>query len=246
MADPLAIELANHKCASIVAPAGCGKTHLISESVTHTDGCQLVLTHSHAGKSAITTRMRAMRIPVERYCVETLDSFALKYARAFPTLSELAKESLELFDWPTICRGAAKALGKTSVQNVIQATYTGIFVDEYQDCDKSQHELVVSLAQLLPCRILGDPLQAVFKPLHKGEAVSWSDAVNAFPQIGTLSTPHRWKNCNPNLGEWLLYVRQSIEKGTSVPLTNHGVHGLDIIQTSDYVRKLTECYSTLR
>jgi hypothetical protein len=245
MAESLAVHLANHKCASVVAPAGCGKTYLISESVSHTKGCQLVLTHSHAGKSAITTRMRDMRIPVDRYRVETLDSLALNYARAFPKLGEVTKESLESFNWPAICRGAAKALGKTPVQNVIQATYTGIFVDEYQDCDKPQHELVVSLAQLLPCRILGDPLQAVFRPLHKGEALSWPDAISAFPQIGTLSTPHRWKNCNPILGEWLLHVRQSIEKGDSVPLRNHGVPGLSVIQTSDYVRKLTECHKFL-
>ena len=204
MAESLAVQLANHKCASVVAPAGCGKTYLISESVSHTKGCQLVLTHSHAGKSAITTRMRDMRIPVDRYRVETLDSLALNYARAFPKLGEVTKESLESFNWPAICRGAAKALGKTPVQNVIQATYTGIFVDEYQDCDKPQHELVVSLAQLLPCRILGDPLQAVFRPLHKGEALSWPDAISAFPQIGTLSTPHRWKKRS----RWAAWLKQ--------------------------------------
>ena len=245
MAESLAIQLANHKCASVVAPAGCGKTYLISEAVSHTKGCQLVLTHSHAGKSAITTRMREMHVPMERYCVATLDSFALNYARAFPTIGEVAGKSLESFDWPAIRRGAAKALGNTAVQNVVHATYAGIFVDEYQDCDKPQHELVISLAQLLPCRILGDPLQAVFKPLHKGESLSWHDAVKVFPQIGTLSTPHRWKNCNSGLGEWLLHVRQSVEKGESVPLRDHGVPGLSVIQTSDYVRKLTECYNIL-
>jgi DNA helicase-2/ATP-dependent DNA helicase PcrA len=245
MAESLAIQLASQRYASVVAPAGCGKTYLISEAVSHTDGCQLVLTHSHAGKSAITTRMREMRVPVHRYCVATLDSFALNYVRAFPTIGEVAAESLESFDWPAIRRASARALENTSVQNVVRATYAGIFVDEYQDCDKPQHELVVSLARLLPCRILGDPLQAVFKPLHKEEALSWQDAVKVFPQIGTLSTPQRWKHRNPGLGEWLLYVRLGVERGERVPLRNHGVPGLSVIQTSDYVRKLTECYKML-
>jgi DNA helicase-2/ATP-dependent DNA helicase PcrA len=189
--------------------------------------------------------MRAMRIPVERYCVETLDSFALKYAKAFPNLGEVAKEALESFNWPAICRGTAKALEKIPVQNIVQATYAGIFVDEYQDCDKSQHELVVSLARLLPCRILGDPLQAIFRPLHKNEALSWTNAIEAFPLIGTLSTPHRWKD-NLGLGKWLLHVRQSIENGKAVPLTNHGVQGLTVIQSADYKDKLTACRNYLR
>ena len=33
----------------VVAPAGCGKTHLIAEAVGHAKGKQLVLTHTHAG-----------------------------------------------------------------------------------------------------------------------------------------------------------------------------------------------------
>jgi len=99
--------------------------------------------------------------------------------------------------------------------------------------------------QLLPCRILGDPLQAIFKPLHGVDALSWGDAINTFPQIGTLATPHRWKNLNPHLGEWLLFVRECIARGGRVPLNNHGVRGLSVIQTKDYTQKLTECYRIL-
>jgi len=245
MAESLPVEFARAKLASVVAPAGCGKTHLISESVAHTDGCQLILTHTHAGKSAITARMRAMKIPTDRYCVTTVHSLALNYARAFPILGQVTGNTLEAFDWPAICRGAAKAIARIPVQNVILASYSGIFVDEYQDCDKSQHELVVVLGQLLPCRILGDPLQAIFRPLHKDEALEWSDALNAFPQIGTLAVPHRWKDRNPDLGHWLLNFRQSILNGQSVTLNNHDVPGLRVVSTSDYIEKLNKCHNVL-
>jgi hypothetical protein len=35
-------------------------------------------------------------------------------------------------------------------------------VDEYQDCSLDQHELICLLSEILPCRILGDPLQGIF------------------------------------------------------------------------------------
>ena len=78
-------------------------------------------------------------------------------------------------DWGVIRRGAVDIMRKT-FRNVVQASYGGVFVDRDQDCDKVQHELVLSLAKLLPCRIVGDPLQAVFRGIHKGEALDWEEA----------------------------------------------------------------------
>ena len=45
----------------------------------------------------------------------------------------------------------------------IKSTYSGLFVDEYQDCTKKQHEIIKILAELIPTRILGDFLQGIFE-----------------------------------------------------------------------------------
>ena len=49
-----------------------------------------------------------------------------------------------------------------SITDVIRATYARLFVDEYQDCTKQQHKIIVRLAEYLPVVVLGDPLQGLF------------------------------------------------------------------------------------
>ena len=49
------------------------------------------------------------------------------------------------------------------------------YVDEYQDCSNIQHVLISSLADILPCRILGDPLQAIFD--FADHPVDWDTSV---------------------------------------------------------------------
>ena len=45
----------------IVAPAGCGKTHLIAEAVVNHGGeRELILTHTHAGVDSIRRKIRAL------------------------------------------------------------------------------------------------------------------------------------------------------------------------------------------
>jgi superfamily I DNA/RNA helicase len=59
------------------------------------------------------------------------------------------------------------------VQQVIGSSYAGLFVDEYQDCTRAQHAIVLMLAELLPCRILGDPLQGIFG-FNEDPLVDWN------------------------------------------------------------------------
>ena len=44
--------------AAIIAPAGHGKTEMISDIVRYADGKQLLLTHTHAGVDAIKNRLK--------------------------------------------------------------------------------------------------------------------------------------------------------------------------------------------
>ena len=42
----------------LIAPAGYGKTHLITECLIHTTGKQLILTYTHAGVASINEKIK--------------------------------------------------------------------------------------------------------------------------------------------------------------------------------------------
>ena len=89
-------------------------------------------------------------------------------------------------------------------------------VDEYQDCTLAQHAVVLLLAEIVPCRILGDPLQAIFS---FGELVNWDRDVA--PNVDSQyegTTPWRWLNSNAALGTWLQGVRISLLAGQDIEL----------------------------
>lgn len=47
-----------------------------------------------------------------------------------------------------------------------------MIVDEYQDCDLTQHAIIDALANLVPTSVLGDPMQAIFD--FAGAVVDWN------------------------------------------------------------------------
>lgn len=219
MANSVAQELARCHRGLVVAPAGCGKTYLIAESVSYCRGRQLILTHTHAGVRAILDHMRRHSIPPSRFRVSTIDGFALRYASAFSSLSGWTEQQPVGEMWNELRPAAAKTFATSAVQHVLDCSYKGIFVDEYQDCSVGQHELIMTLSEILPVRILGDPLQSVFWKVNKNQNVIWKDVELHFPKIGELSVPHRWGNTNPTLGEWLLEIRKQLIAGQAVDLT---------------------------
>lgn len=218
MPSQLAQDLAHVDRGMVVAPAGCGKTHLISEAVGCSQGRQLVLTHTHAGVKAIRERMIRLGVPPQLYRVATIDAFALKYASAFPALSGWTIREPEGDQWKSLRPAALLACRAPAVIDVLRASYVGVYVDEYQDCTIGQHTLIMELAALLPCRILGDPLQAIFRKINKADALAWQLARDNFPEVGVLDQPHRWLGRNDDLGHWLLDVRNSLLAGQAVDL----------------------------
>ncbi len=218
MAHDIAQTLAKSHRGLVVAPAGCGKTRLIADAVNCDRDRQLVLTHTHAGVRAILDHLNTVGVSLSRVRVTNIDSFALRYANAFPNLSGWYTREPKDNQWPEIHTAAERAFQCRAVQRILHATYRGIHVDEYQDCSAGQHALVRTLADILPCRILGDPLQAIFRQVHKDTFLDWALAEAEFDKIGELSVPHRWKGRNEALGEWLLDVRKRIETGAEIDL----------------------------
>ncbi len=226
MASQLAKDLAHAERGMVVAPAGCGKTHLISEAVGCSQRRQLVLTHTHAGVKAIRERMIRLGVAAELYRVATIDAFALKYASAFPSLSGWTIREPEGEQWAALRPAALVACRTSPVIDVLRASYAGAYVDEYQDCTVGQHALVMQLASVIPCRILGDPLQAIFRKINKDDALPWQTVRETFAELGTLNQPHRWLERNNDLGHWLLYVRELLLAGQPVDLD--GAPGVEL------------------
>jgi len=203
----------------VIAPAGYGKTHLIALAVRASGGRQLILTHTFAGVNSIKTKLTALGVPVSKYQVETIASWSLRLCLAYPKTSGWKTENPTSKQWHILYGACSGLLKKTFIRHVVTATYAGVYVDEYQDCSDSQHSLVCSLADFLPCRILGDPMQAIFD-FDEGKPVNWDVSVYpTFDCLGQLEIPWRWEKAGASeLGVWLREVRKKIEQGQKIDL----------------------------
>lgn len=212
-------ELANSERAYLIAAAGCGKTHAIAQAVARSsEGCQLILTHTHAGVHSLRKRLQILHVPSPSYHIDTIAGWALRLAIAYPGTSGFSNPKPQKNEWMDVYRAATYLLGLPFMRQVIGATYKGIYVDEYQDCTVTQHALVLALAELLPCRILGDPLQGIFGFGHD-PLVDWqNDIAPNFEQLPDLTTPWRWAEKNERLGQWLAQARQLIANNQPVDL----------------------------
>lgn len=210
--------LASDRC-SVVAPAGCGKTELIVRAVQAYEGQGrfLVLTHTHAGVRALRSRFARRGISRDKFTIETIAGWCLSYARAYPITSALVNPLPVGNEWDDIVGGVINLLTLPAIQKVLLESYVGVFVDEYQDCTSAQHRLICALADILPCRILGDPLQGIFA--FAGGSLRWNEDVEAdFPSLGVLDYPWRWGGKNIELGRWLLSIREPLIAGEPIDL----------------------------
>ncbi len=154
---------ATQRRAVLVAPAGCGKTELIADSLKCSNGRQLVLTHTHAGVDSLRKRFKNKGVSANSYNLETIHSFALNYASAYPSLSKIeSSEPKAREDYPKVIEAANNLLKTPLAKEVLCNSYSGAFVDEYQDCTTAQHQLIMKIADVIPCRIVGDHLQGIF------------------------------------------------------------------------------------
>lgn len=211
--------------AVITAPAGCGKTQLIADSLLSLSGNKpvLILTHTNAGVTNLRLRMQRAGVNPSAYRLFTLDGYALRLVSMFPARSTIPAETLKLLtprtDYPAIRQAACLLLQGGHINAAIQATYDRLVVDEYQDCNTIQHEFVVKLSELLPACVLGDPMQAIFG-FRGNQLVDWdSQVVTYFQPSGELKQPWRWIRAGkPELGQWLLDCRLRLQNGLPIDL----------------------------
>jgi len=222
---PPELDIFAARVGSVTAPAGCGKTQLIADSLGLHVGPKpvLVLTHTNAGVTALRSRLQRAGVASSAYRVSTIDGFAMRLIAKFPRRSGHEPRILELenpnVDYPAIRSAAVNLLRNGHVSDPLRATYARLLVDEYQDCNDAQHAIVAWAAQTLPTCVLGDPMQAIFG-FRGNRLVDWTaDVLPHFPAIGQLATPWRWRRAGTeNFGNWLLQARTLLQAGQAIDL----------------------------
>ncbi|MDQ1104817.1 UvrD-helicase domain-containing protein [Nocardioides zeae] len=210
--------------ASVVLPAGTGKTHLLAATASRiaaADGRALVLTHTNAGVSAINSRLKRFGLSGGDAHVATITSLAFRLARAYPVLGGLMVPKVMVpADSPVYVRAATKVVAAEHIKAVLAATYTHVLIDEYQDCNVGQHQLVLALRDAVgQVGVLGDHLQAIFG--FSDPLPNWDDVIADFPKHADIDPqPHRWRGYNEDLGGWLLRVRERLKPGATLNLAS--------------------------
>lgn len=205
--------------AAVVAPAGHGKTELITK-VAALGRRTLILTHTHAGVNAIKARLKRYGVAASAFAVDTIAGWSMRYAHAFPGVSDPPEGMPDGQEWDRLYVGAAKALKDVlAIRQVVEASYDRVLIDEYQDCGALQHELATELSGIVPTLVFGDPMQGIFE--FAGANLGWEDVIHRqFPYAGTLTVPYRWASTNPALGEWIADARERLARGDTVDLTS--------------------------
>ncbi|EPL1175607.1 UvrD-helicase domain-containing protein [Morganella morganii] len=206
---------------SIVAPAGCGKTQLITDTlVIKPNKPYLVLTHTTAGVAALKLRLKKLSVPTKNFFVTTIDGWALKLAKNFPASCPVltSPENPRAF-YPELRRSVLELLQNGNVNDILRASYSRLLVDEYQDCNFLQHQVVTELSSLIPTTVFGDPMQCIFN--FAGRMPDWNSEVQArFPLIHELTVPWRWNNAGSHgLGLWVLDCRNILSQGNKIDLS---------------------------
>ncbi len=229
----------------VIAPAGYGKTHSIAECLKHTTGKQLILTHTHAGVASLKEKIQKENILSKDYHIETISSFAQKYVIAFHCGNDIPEQDNKDDYFPFIIAKAKDLFSKKPIKDVIATTYSGLFVDEYQDCTIEQHELLSALSDILFTRIFGDPFQGIFG-FNGQQLVDLINDLGSFERFPDLQDPWRWKDINPALGDCLKDIRAKLNNRDIVDLSLYEPH-IEVLQITetdkytygtDYARRL--------
>jgi DNA helicase-2/ATP-dependent DNA helicase PcrA len=214
MANAAVEAMLGSRRAFAVAAAGCGKTELLGQLIAdQRSGRQLVLTHTHGGVAAIKKRLADLRVPHERFHLDTIAGWCLRYGAAYPTISGFRPRAEADPDWVAAYPGAEKVCRSALGKRVIRESYDGVLIDEYQDCSLKQHAIVRALGDCIPYRGVGDPLQTIFG-FRDDPVVPWNTIQTDFDVLDSaLRDPWRWRRPGRNaaLGDWLVEARCRLE-----------------------------------
>ena len=218
--------------AAIIAPAGHGKTEMITELVSALSGKILILTHTNAGVNVLKMRLARRNVPQDKYLLSTISAFCIRWSNAYPHVSDIDIH-LGYTDknfYNNRYQGTSKLFRHLWARNVMFTTYRCIIIDEYQDCTLEQHQIFLELNKTIPVYVLGDPLQSIFG--WAGTLVSWSNLGFDLEKVKTY--PWRWEHTNRDLGQYLVDIRNVLEPA----LLNKKVR-MKTVSQGDYIQKIS-------
>ncbi|MBV5282291.1 MAG: AAA family ATPase [Paludibacter sp.] len=233
----------------LIAPAGYGKTYTIASCLhyieEHKLGKHLILTHTHAGIISIKEKLNKLKVSTSFYSVETITSFAQKFVLSFYRGEIYNQEDNEHY-YSFIIAKATEIIKIKPITEIIKESYTGLFVDEYQDCTIDQHALILEISNLLKTHILGDPLQGIFS--FAGTLVNLESNIDMgefLQHQQILETPWRWKNGNnEELGKQLGNIRTELIDNKQIKISNH--KAIETIITNDYLNEKRKIYEIIK
>ncbi len=204
----------------VVAPAGCGKTQLIADSLRFVKNEKpvLILTHTNAGVVALRNRLKRLGVEGSSFRLSTIDGWAMKIASLFPERAQCDLAIIKNPNYPLIRDAALRLLEDGHINDLIKATYSRLFVDEYQDCSIRQHRMVRAISFTIPTCVMGDDMQAIFGFDRNDPLAHWNNDVSLhFTESHQLTKPWRWLNANSgDLGYWLLEMREILKRNQKI------------------------------
>ncbi len=221
MSETIPTEFLKSNRAFLIAPAGYGKTYTIVSCVKRLL-CEkpiLILTHTHAGVAALKAKMSKQGVERDRYKIDTISSFIQRYVLSFFKQSEIGPQEDTGNYFPNVLDKSIILFQKPTIKRIFIESYSHLFVDEYQDCTKRQHELIEIFATYIPTHLFGDPLQGIFD-FEGNPSVKFPSDLENFQTFYFLTTPYRW-TVNGNsvaLGEKIKEYRELLEEGDSVQI----------------------------
>ena len=213
----------------LIAPAGHGKTTAIADCIIQCpdESCHLILTHTHAGVASLRAKFNKKKVPQNKYQIDTITGFAQRYVLSYEGSKDLPQNEEKSY-FTTVVQHCTTLMNSAIIQQIIKASYSGIFVDEYQDCTIEQHEMILSLAKNLPLHLLGDPLQGIFS-FETTPLVSFDRDLLDFQVYDCLKYPWRWHDTNEELGAQILTMRHCLETHEPILLNKIKCKGLTVI-----------------
>lgn len=225
MSTEVASQLATAERATLIAPAGHGKTWTLARTAALAPAPQLILTHTHAGIHALRRQLRDAGASPDSYRLDTIAGFAARWATAYPEVAEWEPGD-QPADWRGLYSAACRVLARPQLLSSVAHSFAGVLVDEYQDCTLEQHQLVLGLATVLPTRVVGDPLQGIYDFPDSPSVDFEQHVLPHFPSTGSLPTAWRWKE-NPALASDLAHLRQELWAGEQPDLAGYAAFSVE-------------------
>lgn len=232
----------------IEAPAGFGKTFqgaLYARDLLPklSPGRLLVLTHTNAACDVFAGRTKSFGNRVEIRTIDSLITFiASAYHRVLnlpPDVAAWARENRTDGFNQLAVKVAGLLARAPSISASLATRYPYIICDEHQDSSAAQHQLILAIHKAGSwIRIFGDPMQAIYEPKDlEAWDRRWSDLQGAADCCVALDTPHRWKKCAPELGDWISSARRALKEGKQIDLRGNLPEGLLLIRADNAAKR---------